>query len=126
MYHLGIYFPPGFDSLSEYRDYIDSLPIADEPEIFGMHNNANIAFQVSKYMCVLLCTQHIRTFLPSICMSVCLSIYLLLAFRHLQLLSKLQLYFPDLRSLRKVIRQQTNVAIVLPKIAHKELIFFSS
>ena len=45
----GIYFPPGFDALQEYRDYIDSLPIADEPEIFGMHNNANIAFQVRKY-----------------------------------------------------------------------------
>lgn len=42
----GIYFPPGYDSLPEYRDYIDSLPIADEPEVFGMHNNANIAFQV--------------------------------------------------------------------------------
>lgn len=46
----GIYFPPGFDILPEYRDYIDSLPIADEPEVFGMHNNANIAFQVRKYM----------------------------------------------------------------------------
>ena len=43
---LGIYFPPGFNGLPDYRDYIDSLPIADEPEIFGMHNNANIAFQV--------------------------------------------------------------------------------
>jgi len=44
----GIYFPPGFDALPEYRDYIDSLPIADEPEIFGMHNNANIAFQTQE------------------------------------------------------------------------------
>ena len=46
MISSGIYFPPGFDGLPEYRDYIDSLPIADEPEVFGMHNNANIAFQV--------------------------------------------------------------------------------
>ncbi|KAL9959258.1 hypothetical protein ACROYT_G032565 [Oculina patagonica] len=44
----GIYFPPGFDALPEYRDYIDSLPIADEPEVFGMHNNANIAFQTQE------------------------------------------------------------------------------
>lgn len=44
----GIYFPPGFDGLPEYRDYIDSLPIADEPEVFGMHNNANIAFQTQE------------------------------------------------------------------------------
>ena len=47
----GIYFPPGFEVLPQYRDYIDSLPIADEPEVFGMHNNANIAFQVRKYIC---------------------------------------------------------------------------
>ena len=47
---LGIYFPPGFDTLPEYRDYIDSLPIADEPEVFGMHNNANIAFQVTQIL----------------------------------------------------------------------------
>ena len=46
----GIYFPPGFDTLPEYRDYIDSLPIADEPEVFGMHNNANIAFQVTQML----------------------------------------------------------------------------
>ncbi|XP_015770017.1 PREDICTED: dynein heavy chain 6, axonemal-like [Acropora digitifera] len=44
----GIYFPPGFNGLPDYRDYIDSLPIADEPEIFGMHNNANIAFQTQE------------------------------------------------------------------------------
>ena len=42
----GIYFPPGFDSLQEYRQYIESLPLADEPEVFNMHVNANIAFQV--------------------------------------------------------------------------------
>lgn len=50
MTSLGIYFPPGFDTLPEYRDYIDSLPIADEPEVFGMHNNANIAFQVPEIL----------------------------------------------------------------------------
>ena len=42
----GIYYAPVVDSLSEYRDYIDSLPIIDDPEIFGLHENANIAFQV--------------------------------------------------------------------------------
>ena len=42
----GIYYAPVYELLSEYRNYIDELPLIDEPEIFGMHENANIAFQV--------------------------------------------------------------------------------
>ena len=30
--------------LSFYQNYIESLPLTDEPEIFGMHENANLAF----------------------------------------------------------------------------------
>ncbi|KAK3507623.1 hypothetical protein QTP70_031174 [Hemibagrus guttatus] len=41
----GIYFAPESDSLSEYHSYIENLPIIDDPEIFGMHENANLAFQ---------------------------------------------------------------------------------
>lgn len=41
---LGIYFFFGFDMLFEYRDYIDSLFIVDELEVFGMYNNVNIVF----------------------------------------------------------------------------------
>lgn len=32
--------------LEHYRQYIEDLPLIEEPEIFGMHENANIAFQV--------------------------------------------------------------------------------
>ena len=42
----GIYFAPFHDTLPEYRDYIEQLPTIDVPEIFGMHENANLAFQV--------------------------------------------------------------------------------
>ena len=42
----GIYYPPDGDTIKTYRDYIEKLPYNDEPEIFGMHDNANIAFQV--------------------------------------------------------------------------------
>ena len=42
----GIYYAPELRTLKHYRDYIDSLPIIDDPEIFGMHPNANITFQV--------------------------------------------------------------------------------
>ncbi|XP_074661680.1 dynein axonemal heavy chain 6-like [Tubulanus polymorphus] len=41
----GIYYGPNLDTLQEYRDFISDLPIIDNPEIFGMHENANIAFQ---------------------------------------------------------------------------------
>ena len=43
----GIYYPAGFDTLKEYRECVDNMPINDAPEVFGMHENANIAFQVS-------------------------------------------------------------------------------
>lgn len=42
----GIYFSPLADSLQEFKDYIEDLPLIDDPEIFGMHENANLVFQV--------------------------------------------------------------------------------
>ena len=42
----GIYYPPEFEGLSDYRQFIENLPLNDEPEVFGMNENANIAFQV--------------------------------------------------------------------------------
>ena len=44
----GIYYAPLYDTISEYRQYIEDLPQNDEPEIFGMHENANIAFQTQE------------------------------------------------------------------------------
>ncbi|KAM9363597.1 dynein axonemal heavy chain 6 [Symphorus nematophorus] len=41
----GIYFAPETDELEQYKKYIESLPIIDDPEVFGMHENANLAFQ---------------------------------------------------------------------------------
>ncbi|XP_072807658.1 dynein axonemal heavy chain 6 isoform X2 [Vicugna pacos] len=41
----GIYFAPVADSLQEFKDYIENLPLIDDPEIFGMHENANLVFQ---------------------------------------------------------------------------------
>ena len=43
----GVYYAPDADTLQEYREYVDGLPYSDNPEVFGMHDNANIAFQVS-------------------------------------------------------------------------------
>ena len=33
---------PVFKQVKEYLDSIEKLPLADTPEIFGMHSNANI------------------------------------------------------------------------------------
>jgi len=44
----GIYYAPLSPTLQEYKTYIENLPTIDEPEIFGMHGNANLAFQIQE------------------------------------------------------------------------------
>ena len=44
----GIYYAPSFEKIEQYREFIENLPMNDEPEIFGMHVNANIAFQIQE------------------------------------------------------------------------------
>ncbi|XP_036933614.1 dynein heavy chain 6, axonemal [Acanthopagrus latus] len=46
----GIYCAPETDELEQYNKYIESLPITDGPEIFGMHENASLAFQRQETM----------------------------------------------------------------------------
>ncbi|XP_069560973.1 dynein axonemal heavy chain 6 [Brachyistius frenatus] len=46
----GIYFAPETNDLQRYKNYIESLPIIDDPEVFGMHENANLAFQRQETM----------------------------------------------------------------------------
>ncbi|XP_057699654.1 dynein axonemal heavy chain 6 isoform X1 [Corythoichthys intestinalis] len=41
----GVYYAPELDTLDLYIGYIETLPIIDDPEVFGMHENANLAFQ---------------------------------------------------------------------------------
>jgi dynein heavy chain len=40
----GVYRAPVAEDLPSFLEYIDRLPFADAPEIFGMHDNANTAF----------------------------------------------------------------------------------
>ena len=42
------YYAPSHGPLNSYRDYIEQLPLSEEPEIFGMHSNANITFQAQE------------------------------------------------------------------------------
>ncbi|XP_061839883.1 dynein axonemal heavy chain 6 isoform X3 [Nerophis lumbriciformis] len=46
----GIYFAPESETLDLYIEYIENLPIIDDPEVFGMHENANLAFQRQETM----------------------------------------------------------------------------
>jgi dynein heavy chain len=41
----GTYWAPPDGKIEVYRDYIDTLPMNDLPEIFGLHENANITYQ---------------------------------------------------------------------------------
>nr|CAD7569447.1 unnamed protein product [Timema californicum] len=44
---------PGLQSLDQYREFIDQLPLIEGPDIFGMHENANIAFQYKETQAVI-------------------------------------------------------------------------
>ena len=44
----GIFYPPNDGNKKTYTDYIDGLPLKDEPEVFGMHLNTNINFQLQE------------------------------------------------------------------------------
>ena len=46
----GLYYAPVDGSIDIYRDYIESWPLNDSPEIFGLHENANIKFQEQESM----------------------------------------------------------------------------
>jgi len=41
----GIYYAPPIGSIESFRAYIEELPLQEGPEVFGMHENANITYQ---------------------------------------------------------------------------------
>jgi len=41
----GIYYAPPNGTVENYMEYIDNLPLVENPEVFGLHENANITFQ---------------------------------------------------------------------------------
>jgi dynein heavy chain, axonemal len=58
----GIYYSPASEdaTLEDVREYIRQLPSSEEPEVFGMHTNANIQSQLQetrKLLSTILCVQ---------------------------------------------------------------------
>ena len=43
-----LYYAPAVGKVESYRNYIESLPLTDNPEVFGMHENANISYQTQE------------------------------------------------------------------------------
>lgn len=41
----GVYHQPSDLSLESVKEYVSGLPLEDDPEIYGLHKNANITFQ---------------------------------------------------------------------------------
>ncbi|CAI2733353.1 unnamed protein product [Schistosoma spindalis] len=44
----GIYYPPTKETLIEYLEYVSNLPFNSSPELFGMHENANLVYQLQE------------------------------------------------------------------------------
>jgi len=42
------YIPPVSQDIETYRKYIDQLPLVDDPEIFGLHGNADLAYRTAQ------------------------------------------------------------------------------
>ena len=42
---LDIYYAPPDGDLAATKAYIEGLPLDEDPEVFGLHPNANIAFE---------------------------------------------------------------------------------
>jgi dynein heavy chain len=42
---LDTYYAPPEGTLADTRNYIDGLPLDEDPEVFGLHPNANIAYE---------------------------------------------------------------------------------
>jgi dynein heavy chain len=41
----GLYFSPNVSSNKDLMEYVEGLPFSDDPEVFGMHENANISYE---------------------------------------------------------------------------------
>eukprot|EP01039_Chlorochromonas_danica_P005727 gene5727-6311_t len=44
----GTYYAPPMGSMKQMTSYFEGLPLSDDPEVFGMHENANVTFNTNE------------------------------------------------------------------------------
>jgi dynein heavy chain len=44
----GKYFAPPEGTMAQTMEYFETLPLTDDPEVFGMHENANVTFNTNE------------------------------------------------------------------------------
>ena len=49
----GMYYVPNLKTVQDYRRFIDTLPSSDAPEVFGMHENANLTFKITESLSII-------------------------------------------------------------------------
>eukprot|EP00599_Poterioochromonas_sp_BG-1_P017876 CAMPEP_0173166600 /NCGR_PEP_ID=MMETSP1105-20130129/22117_1 /TAXON_ID=2985 /ORGANISM="Ochromonas sp., Strain BG-1" /LENGTH=3828 /DNA_ID=CAMNT_0014087887 /DNA_START=639 /DNA_END=12125 /DNA_ORIENTATION=- len=49
----GTYYAPPIGNLKSVISYIESLPTSDDPEVFGMHENANVTFNTNESLALM-------------------------------------------------------------------------
>lgn len=49
----GKYLAPPTGSMAETMAYFETLPLTDDPEVFGMHENANVAFNTNESLALM-------------------------------------------------------------------------
>jgi dynein heavy chain len=56
----GVYYAPPEGDLQSFREYINDLPLTEAPEVFGMHPNADITFQMQETRKMMECVVSIQ------------------------------------------------------------------
>eukprot|EP01038_Epipyxis_sp_PR26KG_P006339 gene6339-8727_t len=49
----GTYYAPPEGSMASVIEYFDRLPLSDDPEVFGMHENANVTFNTNESLALM-------------------------------------------------------------------------
>jgi dynein heavy chain len=49
----GKYFAPPVGTMAHTMEYFETLPLTDDPEVFGMHENANVTFNTNESLALM-------------------------------------------------------------------------